>query len=412
MSQSNPSSTRRGSSAITIAWVLVMIITLPLLGSWVNGRSLRSYLEFPPVSTGVVTSAPFSWPISTGLAMVIVGLLAPFIMRVAGTNNRRGSAANRQARMSHGIAHRQRVFPRGFPCWGWGAAGWTLSVWFLAWTRFDWMQPWQAHTFTPLWLGYIVLVNAVTYGSTGRCMLIHRPRYLLSLFPLSACFWWLFEYLNRFVQNWYYVGGGTLTAWEYLLRATLPFATVLPAVLSTAEWLTACPRLSAGLDHFPTINLSGRRQWGWVMLGGAAAGLLGIGLWPDYLFPLVWVAPLLVMTALQLIRGEATIFDETARGDWRTLWTVALAALICGGFWEMWNFYSLAHWKYAVPFVQGVTVFHMPLLGYAGYVPFGLECVAVADLCLARKFSGGVAYYRAGEPDTDFAQRNPTVAER
>ena len=412
MSQNNPSSMRRGSSSITIAWTLVTIITLPLLGPWLDGRSLRSYLELPPVSTDVVTPAPFSWPIFIGLAVVMVVLLAPFLVRVVRTTGGGISTEHKQGCMSQGVVRRQPDFPRDFPWWGWLAGGWIFCVWFLAWTRFDWMQSWQPHTFTPLWLGYVVLVNALTYRSTGRCMLIHRPRYLLSLFPLSACFWWLFEYLNRFVQNWYYVGGGTLTAWEYLLRATLPFATVLPAVLSTAEWLTACPRLSAGLDHFVTINLSGRRQWGWVMLGGAAAGLLGIGLWPDYLFPLVWVAPLLVITALQLIRGEPTIFSETAHGDWRTLWTVAFAALICGWFWEMWNFYSLAHWEYAVPFVQGVTVFHMPLLGYAGYVPFGLECVAVADLCLARKFSGGVAYYRAGEPETDFAQRNPTVAER
>jgi hypothetical protein len=27
------------------------------------------------------------------------------------------------------------------------------------------------------------------------------------------------------------------------------------------------------------------------------------------------------------------------------------------------------------------------LLGYAGYLPFGLECVAVADLCLSRQDS-------------------------
>lgn len=412
MSQNKTSFRCSGSHGLTIALALSAIITLPLLGPWLDGRSLRSYLEFPPLSTDTATHAPFSWPLFISLSVLIIGLLAPFIVRVARTNYRNVSASNKPARALYGTVHQRRIVPRRFPWWGWLATGWILCVWFLAWTRFDWMQPWQPHTFTPLWLGYIVLVNALTYGTTGRCMLIHRPRYLLSLFPLSACFWWLFEYLNRFVQNWYYVGGGTLTTWEYLFRATLPFATVLPAVLSTAEWLTAYPRLSAGLNHFAAINLSGRRIRGWLILCGAAAGLLGIGLWPDYLFPLVWVAPLLVITALQLIRNEPTIFSETAHGDWRTLWAVALAALICGWFWEMWNFYSLAHWQYAVPFVQGVTLFRMPLLGYAGYLPFGLECVAVADLCLARKFSGGVAYYRAGEPDTDFAQRKPTVAER
>ena len=198
-------------------------------------------------------------------------------------------------------------------------------------------------------------------------MLLHRPRYVLSLFPLSACFWWFFEYLNRFVQNWHYVGGGELSAWEYLVRATLPFSTVLPAVLGTAEWLSSFPRLSAGLDRFVTFEFKNHTTWGWGLLIGSAVGLFGIGLWPDYLFSLVWVAPLLLITSLQLIRDEPTICSGTAQGDWRTLWAAALAALICGWFWEMWNFYSLARWEYAVPFVQRFKLFEMPLLGYAGY---------------------------------------------
>jgi hypothetical protein len=159
------------------------------------------------------------------------------------------------------------------------------------------------------------VVNALTYRRTGRCMLLHRPRYFLSLFPLSAGFWWFFEYLNRFVQNWHYVGGGELSAWEYLVRATLPFSTVLPAVLGTAEWLTSFPRCSAGLDRFVTFEFKNHTTWGWGLLIGSAVGLFGIGLWPDYLFSLVWVAPLLLITSLQLIRDEPTIFSE--HGAWR-----------------------------------------------------------------------------------------------
>jgi len=249
-----------------------------------------------------------------------------------------------------------------FPWWGWLALFWSSGCWFLAWTRFEWMQAVQAHTFAPLWIGYIVVVNALTYRRTGRCMLLHRPRYVLSLFPLSACFWWFFEYLNRFVQNWHYVGGGELSAWEYLVRATLPFSTVLPAVLGTAEWLSSFPRLSAGLDRFVTFEFKNHTTWGWGLLIGSAVGLFGIGLWPDYLFSLVWVAPLLLITSLQLIRDDPTICSGTAQGDWRTLWAAALAALICGWFWEMWNFYSLARWEYAVPFVQRFKLFEMPLL--------------------------------------------------
>jgi hypothetical protein len=121
---------------------------------------------------------------------------------------------------------------------------------------------------------------------------------------------------------------------------------------------------------------------GWVIFLLSSAGLTGIGIWPSYLFPLVWVAPLLLITSLQAVAGEETIFSSMARGGWKSLWLPALAALVCGFFWEMWNYKSLSHWEYAVPFVHGFQVFEMPLLGYAGYLPFGLECVAVAQFFL------------------------------
>jgi len=400
ISQSKTVSRSLTTRWVTIAWAVAAIVMLPLIGVMVVGRSIRPYLEFPPI-THSVSHEPFSWPIFIALGVLFVGAIGLGAVRIFCTG--------RHVSPLIGDPNPPR---RIFPWWGWLAALWTLVAWLLAWSRFEWMRSLQAHTFAPLWLGYIVVVNALTFRRIGHCMLLHRPRYFLPLFPLSAGFWWFFEYLNRFVQNWHYVGGGELSEWEYLVRATLPFSTVLPAVLGTAECLTALPRCSAGLDRFVTFEFKNRMTWGWGLLMGSAVGLFGLGLWPDYLFSLVWVAPLLLITSLQLIRDEPTIFSGTAQGDWRMLWAAALAALICGCFWEMWNFYSLARWEYAVPFVQRFTLFEMPLLGYAGYLPFGLECLAVADLCLSRKFSGGVAYYRAAEGGTDLAQRKPTVAER
>jgi hypothetical protein len=111
---------------------------------------------------------------------------------------------------------------------------------------------------------------------------------------------------------------------------------------------------------------------------------MGIGLWPDYYFLLLWIAPLFILTACQALLKLPTIFAPLYRGDWRQVWLWALAALVCGGFWEMWNFYSLAKWVYAVPFVDRFHVFEMPLLGYGGYLPFGLECAAFVQLLTRR----------------------------
>jgi hypothetical protein len=53
------------------------------------------------------------------------------------------------------------------------------------------------------------------------------------------------------------------------------------------------------------------------------------------------------------------------------------AGLVCGFFWEMWNFWSLPQWYYTVPHVGFGKVFAMPILGYGGYLPFALEIFAV-----------------------------------
>jgi hypothetical protein len=212
------------------------------------------------------------------------------------------------------------------------------------------------------------------------------------LFPLSAGFWWFFEYLNRFVQNWYYVGIDTFGPAEYVLYATLPFSTVLPAVLGTKEWLETFPRLNTALRNFRSIRITHSRALSLVVLVTAGAGLVGLGIWPNYLYPLLWLAPLLIMLSIQSLYGEQTLLSGIRRGDWREVWLSALAGLICGVFWELWNDRSLAHWEYAVPYVHRFLVFQMPLLGYAGYLPFGLECVVIADLFLGR-VGRGTGYF-------------------
>ena len=39
-----------------------------------------------------------------------------------------------------------------------------------------------------------------------------------------------------------------------------------------------------------------------------------------------------------------------------------------------------AKWEYSIPYVHRFEIFEMPLVGYAGYLPFGLECAVVAAL--------------------------------
>ena len=249
--------------------------------------------------------------------------------------------------------------------------------WGIAWSRFTFLERFQAHTFAPLWISFIVFLNALTVHRTGQSLLTHKTRFLVILFPLSAAFWWFFEYLNRFVQNWYYVGV-KFGALEYFLYATISFSTVLPAVASMHALLISYSGYHRYYQTWIKINIKSPKRLSWSVILCAGLGLTCIGLLPDFLFPVLWISPLLIVVSLQTILKEDHILSDLVQGDWIKVISYPLAALVCGFFWEMWNYYSLAKWQYSIPFVHRFQVFEMPILGYAGYLPFGLECALVA----------------------------------
>ncbi len=337
---------------------------MPLLGAKLAGHDLRAYLAFPATHR-TLEPEPFSWAVFLGLTLFVFVVITPFVVVVSRSASGGG----------------QSVYPsRKFPLWGWLGVVLVGVAWLLAWNRFAWFERLQEYTFTPLWLGYIVVINALTCARAGRCMLRHRTRYFLLLFPLSGIFWWGLEYLNRFVANWYYVGTSSFGHWQDFVGSMLPFSTVLPAVLGTAEWLKTFPRVTCGLDGLRSLGGFGVRLLAWLALVVGLAGLMGIALRPNHLYPLVWVAPLLLITGLIGIRENRTpVIRALASGDWRHVWLLMLASLACGFLWEMWNFYSLARWEYSVPYAQRFKLFEMPLLGYAGYLPFGILCGAIAE---------------------------------
>lgn len=352
------------TSITTIVVSLALLISLPILGMVTMGQPPERYLEFPPL-TRYVKHAAFSWPMFIAVGLFILLIVSPFVRRVLRSQGEIKSSAPSQT----------------FPWWGWAGLLWLTAAWVLAWTRFDWFVLMQRHTFTPLWLGYIVVVNGILFKRRGTCLLVNRPGYLAALFAVSALFWWYFEYLNRFVQNWYYVGIDDFNTIEYVFFATLSFSTVLPAVISTKELLESYPGLSAGLEKFYAVRLRNPCRVASIVLILSAIGLANIGRAPNYLFPLLWIAPLLIITSVQTLRGETQVFQALAVGNWRSIWLSGLAALLCGIFWEIWNSLSLAHWLYTLPFVHRYQIFEMPLLGYAGYLPFGIMCIVIVG-CL------------------------------
>ena len=354
--------TTPGPGAPTLVGITALtLLGAPLAGVWLAGQPVADYLELPP-RPAFLKAAAFSWTVFWLMAAFIAATVSPFVWRFMKT------PAPRVER--HGA----------FPVWGWAALAWLVACWTLAWTRLSWFEPVQQHTFTPLWLGYIACVNALTMQRAGTCLLVRAPARFAALFPLSALFWWFFEYLNRFVANWRYTGIEEFDALEYTFLATLAFSTVLPAVVSTAEWLGTYPRLDTAFARWYPVSIPRPKLAAAVVLILTILSLAVLGIFREFVFPLVWISPVLVIVSLQALGGRSTVLEPLARGDWRGVACFSAAALVCGFLWEMWNWGSLARWEYSVPYVDRFRLFEMPLLGYAGYLPFGIECAAIAAL--------------------------------
>jgi hypothetical protein len=353
-----------------LLFAMALAAAAPLAGLAALGEPLAGYLRFPP-RTEPFAHTPFAWPM---FALMSLPALAAFGLYFAAITRARPSG-------------RAGICPGRFPWWGWLGLALLASGWILAWTD-DLVPPdWRRHSFTPLWLGYIVAMNALLHRRTGQALLTHRTAWFIALFPLSAAFWWLFEHLNQFTRNWYYSGVETSADWDYFLQGTIPFSTVLPAVASTWAWLRSFPRLDAAA--LPALR--GHRRLAWIALAAGVLALVAIGPWPESFSMMLWLAPLLILAGLQQLLLGKSLLAPLEQGDWRPLLQPALAALVCGFFWELWNFGSLARWHYSIPYVQRFHVFEMPLLGYAGYLPFGVTCALVMDVA-ARLVERGRLY--------------------
>ncbi len=342
----------------------ILVLGMPLIGAFLSDRPISAFTAFPPL-TVPAEHMSFSW-------RVFMLYFAGALVTMALIGYAAGKRPADQQSVPAGPA-------RSFPWWGWVSLVLLLISWFFAWTRFSWFASFQSHTFICLWISYICLVNALCFRQSGRCPLLQETVFFAALFPLSAVFWWFFEYLNQFAQNWFYTGVDYGPA-AYSIHATISFSTVLPAVYTSRMWLANIQWFKKRFHGLPSLQRSMPKSLSWLILLLSCAGLVGIALRSEEFFALVWLAPLALLTALQHIAGRKTLFTSLTDGDWRPAVSAAMSALLCGFFWEMWNYYSLAKWVYSVPFVYRFKIFEMPVLGYLGYLPFGILCIELVEL--------------------------------
>lgn len=340
---------------------MLVCTVLVVLSGLQFGVPYEHLFEFPPVSTRIDHQPTSLWLVVLGLLFIATCCIVLF------------------ERVMDSLDHQCTLPPvvAAFPIWGYFSLVLMLASWVTAWGFASEENTLRFFTFSGIWFGYIFFANALCICLSGTAPFHRRPMAYLLLFPVSALFWWSFEYINRVVENWAYIELGTISPLGYIVLASFSFATVLPAVHVSKE---LCELLLERLTLISTscaIPMLQDRVFWWCLLLGSLIPLILLVHYPTELYPMVWLAPAFAVPAFQQICAQRHVYSDLIHGDSRSLICWSGGGLLCGFLWEMWNFYSAPKWVYHVSYVDVFHVFEMPLLGYLGYIPFGWLCGTV-----------------------------------
>jgi len=254
---------------------------------------------------------------------------------------------------------------------GWIGILFIIIFWFLNWN----LSGLRTNLlFFPLWLGYILTVDAIVFYRNHSSLITLSKKGFITLFFISAPAWWLFELINAKTQNWFYDGRQFFTDIEYAILATISFSTVMPAVFSTAELFNSLKWIKKFENRKPLFE-AGIPVLKFFFTGMVM--IILIILFPSYFYYLEWIAVYFIIEPINYKLNNRTLLSYLTKGNWSIPISLSLGTLMCGFFWELWNYYSYPKWIYDTPMVNFFHVFEMPLLGYIGYIPFSWELFAL-----------------------------------
>jgi len=246
-------------------------------------------------------------------------------------------------------------------------AGWGVGLWGVSTGQ----ETIRQYLYFFAWYPYIAFLDGLLGRLRGESWLLDRPRPFLKLFFWSTTIWLIFEALNLVLRNWGYVAVVAI-GWVRWAGYAAAFATVLPGVLLTAQVLDA-------LGAFKTAQARPCNPGLWQpvsLLAGVALLILPL-VFPRYAFPLVWLAFIFLLDPCCDLLGGDSLIRRFAGGERREPLCLLAAGLICGLWWEAWNYAAITRWVYTLPVLNFAKVFEMPLLGYLGFPPFALEAAVM-----------------------------------
>ena len=237
-----------------------------------------------------------------------------------------------------------------------------------------------AQNLTPVcWTGFILAVDGLLARS-GRSWLRNAPGELALMAAISVPSWLLFELYDR---PRFWLPGGPELWWHYSGLPPWPwrgigyawsFATITPALLLLGQLLEPAADRVAGRGAGGRVP----RELG---LAVAAVGAILAAiplLWPsEYLAADVWLAWPLLLDPINHRLGLPSVLGDLESGRRGRAVALAASGLACGALWESWNWLASARWSYTVPFLGGVKLYEMPVLGFLGFVPFAFAAFAL-----------------------------------
>lgn len=272
------------------------------------------------------------------------------------------------------------------PIWFWvGLLMWAPTLFVLCghFQEPRWLINWAC---LPLFWGFTLLLDGCVYVRTGgRSLVATAPRELLAMGVASISGWMIFEWLNFFVyENWVYPKGDLIPDDEFIVYANIGSSGLMPMVF---EWYSLFYSFESFREKYrqgPKVIIPRRVKV--VITSALLIGMFAISAYPETLYGLLWIAPLVILAIVLNLADIHTPFTYLKVGNWSPLLLMSLTYVVQGFLCECWNYLSGTHiggqletvnpdyWTYSIPYVNVCHVFEMPILGYAGYIPFGVYC--------------------------------------
>jgi hypothetical protein len=225
------------------------------------------------------------------------------------------------------------------------------------------------------WWSFILVVDSLNFRLRKASPLSESTKTFLFAAFISVFVWLIFELFNLRLKNWHY---HDLPAFwfERWLGYFIAFASVIPALREISFFIEGFFK-KKGIALF-RLKVSPALLKFFVFLGLVFFFLTLT--WPRLFFPLVWLCFIFLLEPLNYHLKNATFLADSERKNWTRIWSWILAGLAAGFFWELWNSFAGSHWEYSLPYLNFWRVFHMPVFGYTGFMPFALEVFAFYQL--------------------------------